>query len=616
MKKTFTKTALIVLILSMLFSTSCSLIGGGTIDPKRLDAPSGLRIEDGCLYWNPVEYATKYLVSIDGNQYYSEDYRYSLSNVQNGEHVFKVKAMGDGVLYSSSDFSPEFKGTVANDVQNNENDDSQNNGGTNDNSQNNNQNDNNNQNNDNATTIGYDRYTLTDIPDSPQLMYTYTERENNVYVYYVGRVDNVPITYSATERHDGVHTKTITYSKSQVTEEIITTSKEACLSSVVSKETESSITIEAGFNVGVKANIGSIYEVDTNFNVSKSYSVKNTVGSTDGYSYTNATDTTNGYIQEYGKDVSIPLDQSYEAGYYRYTLFAECDIYAFVVYDSLDNAVNISYDLSAIDGSFFYDLDRCDDRDFGPTGEYEELLTMGASSFNADGLFNYRWQYNINYVLNGGTFAESVENIYNIDDGISLPTPTKTYFDFGGWYYDENFNNVADSEAIKLNPRDITLYAKWNAINDSVSFAGGMMSTAALANARHTYECTYWFNASKILQYLNDGYKVEVVGIYTAGVPEEFDGSRDPSDIIIEFGLITNGSDSFTLIDDTEYRNMHPGTQSGGSLSFYMDADDLNQYNAIRLNLSVQTNDTAVLGIAGRDAGWFDGIRIEIRYSK
>ena len=107
MKKRCTpaKILAILLVLMMCFTTSCSLVKDS---PTRLNTPSGLRVEDGSLYWNPIEYATKYLVSIDGNEFYSDDYRYSLAKVKNGEHKFKVKAIGDGVTYSSSDYSKEY----------------------------------------------------------------------------------------------------------------------------------------------------------------------------------------------------------------------------------------------------------------------------------------------------------------------------------------------------------------------------------------------------------------------------------------------------------------------------------------------------------------------------
>ena len=107
--------AMIIVAIILCSSLACffSCKGGSAGDIlespiRRLDAPGGLRIEDGALVWNPVEFASRYLVSVDGNETYAEEYRYSLSGVADGEHTFKVRAMGDGVVYESSDYSLEF----------------------------------------------------------------------------------------------------------------------------------------------------------------------------------------------------------------------------------------------------------------------------------------------------------------------------------------------------------------------------------------------------------------------------------------------------------------------------------------------------------------------------
>ncbi len=102
--------SLIMLLSTLLFVFSCN----GAIDdviknpPRRLDTPGGLRINEEYLEWNPVEYSTRYLVSIDGYESYAEENRYSLAGVSDGEHTFKVRAMGDGAVYESSDYSLPF----------------------------------------------------------------------------------------------------------------------------------------------------------------------------------------------------------------------------------------------------------------------------------------------------------------------------------------------------------------------------------------------------------------------------------------------------------------------------------------------------------------------------
>jgi len=76
-----------------------------TSTTKTLESPAEVRMEGNNLCWNPVEYASKYTVSIDNKEYYCEDTMYPLPTMTDGTHVFKVKANGDGVLYESSAWS-------------------------------------------------------------------------------------------------------------------------------------------------------------------------------------------------------------------------------------------------------------------------------------------------------------------------------------------------------------------------------------------------------------------------------------------------------------------------------------------------------------------------------
>ena len=116
-RSNFVKLISIVLMLLIALScaTACEEVRDVIEDPVRqLDPPAALRVENGKLCWNPVENATKYLVSIDGYEYYSDENYYSLASVKNGEHIFMVKAIGDAVLYKSSYFSTEFKTSIYN----------------------------------------------------------------------------------------------------------------------------------------------------------------------------------------------------------------------------------------------------------------------------------------------------------------------------------------------------------------------------------------------------------------------------------------------------------------------------------------------------------------------
>ena len=78
-------------------------------------------------------------------------------------------------------------------------------------------------------------------------------------------------------------------------------------------------------------------------------------------------------------------------------------------------------------------------------------------------LANYQIiNYDITYVLDGGTNNPSNPSTYNVEETITFKTPTntKTGYTFDGWYTDFEFINKFDSIA-KGTTGNITLYAKW-----------------------------------------------------------------------------------------------------------------------------------------------------------
>jgi uncharacterized repeat protein (TIGR02543 family) len=68
--------------------------------------------------------------------------------------------------------------------------------------------------------------------------------------------------------------------------------------------------------------------------------------------------------------------------------------------------------------------------------------------------------YSVTFVVNGGT---AVNKVYgNIETPITLPTTTKTGYNFGGWYYNEDLTQEV-IEPITLT-ENITVYAKWEEV--------------------------------------------------------------------------------------------------------------------------------------------------------
>ena len=77
--------------------------------------------------------------------------------------------------------------------------------------------------------------------------------------------------------------------------------------------------------------------------------------------------------------------------------------------------------------------------------------------------------YDITYVLDGGTNNPSNPSTYNVEDNVTFEDPTKTGYTFTGWYTDSQFKDEVDSIE-KGNIGNVTLYAKWEANTYTVTF--------------------------------------------------------------------------------------------------------------------------------------------------
>lgn len=77
----------------------------------------------------------------------------------------------------------------------------------------------------------------------------------------------------------------------------------------------------------------------------------------------------------------------------------------------------------------------------------------------------------INYVLDGGTNSENNPNEYVPEKlPLLLENPTKSGYKFVGWYDNENLTGEAITEISAGTMGDVTLYAKWNALDYRISY--------------------------------------------------------------------------------------------------------------------------------------------------
>ena len=107
------------------------------------------------------------------------------------------------------------------------------------------------------------------------------------------------------------------------------------------------------------------------------------------------------------------------------------------------------------------------------------------------GKYNYTCTvitYSISYTLNGGTNPSDAWSSYTVENEYTLPTPTKTGYNFGGWYTTSNFSGSAVTKIAKGSTGNKTFYAKWNAKTIAVTFHANYSGSNATNTQSFTYD--------------------------------------------------------------------------------------------------------------------------------
>lgn len=79
--------------------------------------------------------------------------------------------------------------------------------------------------------------------------------------------------------------------------------------------------------------------------------------------------------------------------------------------------------------------------------------------------------YNITYNKNGGTIAdESNYTSYTYGKGLTLPTPARTGYTFGGWYTTSDFTGSAVTSISGTDTGEKNYYAKWTPISYNITY--------------------------------------------------------------------------------------------------------------------------------------------------
>lgn len=99
-------------------------------------------------------------------------------------------------------------------------------------------------------------------------------------------------------------------------------------------------------------------------------------------------------------------------------------------------------------------------------------------------------QYTVQFVLNGGSFTDGKTDSVSVTSGnsVNLTTYQPQYagHTFGGWYYDKSLQKAADSSVTpntdNTTSGTLTLYAKWEAVNNSITSFADLQSAITSAS--------------------------------------------------------------------------------------------------------------------------------------
>ena len=116
--------------------------------------------------------------------------------------------------------------------------------------------------------------------------------------------------------------------------------------------------------------------------------------------------------------------------------------------------------------------------------------------------------YTITYKLNGGTNPSSAPTSYTPNSGtVTLPTPTKNYYTFAGWYENSSFSGAAASSInTSLVSGNLTLYAKWTPVSYTISYNLNGGTNPSNAATSYTYETAVTLPTPTRTGYTFDGW--------------------------------------------------------------------------------------------------------------
>ena len=205
------------------------------------------------------------------------------------------------------------------------------------------------------------RFVTKQNNDFNTVTYKFYDGRHNYFYFYLGCVDKVPVAYEPADYWNGIAKPDLTYEITTYDEQTIDNTMSVCTSMSVSSTNQQQLNISGGFKKnGFHANIA----------LGLSWSKT----SESAQSTTQTTSTINKWSEEHKKTVKYILDDNCPYGYYRYTLFASCDVYAVVIYDKVTKETTCDYVSCARSQTYHYSIDYSEDEHFEKDASTSSLI--------------------------------------------------------------------------------------------------------------------------------------------------------------------------------------------------------------------------------------------------
>ena len=149
---------------------------------------------------------------------------------------------------------------------------------------------------------------------------SYTDGKYNYFYFKLGEVSRVPIAYTKGVFYQGIGKRTLNFETTSNIQSMLSTTAEQCISNTVSSNVSTGVNSNLGVEdkvSGISASMGAY--IQNSLSTSSIYSVSQKL-----------TDTVTETFTKREQDI-FELDPSCPAGVYRYTIYANCEIYAVVI---------------------------------------------------------------------------------------------------------------------------------------------------------------------------------------------------------------------------------------------------------------------------------------------